>query len=69
MPKKLSEKIGRKTKRVSFDLYAPEVKTVSLTGDFNRWDINYTPMKKDRGGNWKVTVNLEPGRYEYRFWV
>ena len=26
-------------------------------------------MKKDKKGIWKVSVPLEPGRYEYRFWV
>ena len=52
------------TKGVS---YRP--KGVSLAGNFNCWDVNETQMKKDEKGNWKVTVDLPPGRHEYRFWV
>ena len=26
-------------------------------------------MKKDAQGNWSTTVDLKPGRYEYRFVV
>ncbi|NIS59833.1 MAG: glycoside hydrolase [Proteobacteria bacterium] len=69
MAKKLSNITSRKAKRVRFDLYAPEGNRVSLAGDFNHWDVNDTPMKSDSKGNWKVSVNLQPGRYEYRFWV
>jgi len=63
MPKK------SKTKRVRFELHAPQAQSVSLAGDFNCWDVNETQMKKESKGNWKVTVDLEPGRHEYRFWV
>jgi len=52
-----------------FAFPAPEAQTVSLRGDFNDWDAFANPMKKDKKGIWKVTVNLKPGRYEYRFFV
>lgn len=58
-----------KTKRVRFSLHGPEAQGVSLAGDFNCWDVNETRMKKDDKGNWKVSVDLPPGRHEYRFWV
>lgn len=57
------------TKRVRFELEAPEATSVHLAGDFNAWDTRRTSMKKDQKGVWKVSVNLEPGRYEYRFFV
>ncbi|UCD72425.1 MAG: hypothetical protein JSW70_02265, partial [Syntrophobacterales bacterium] len=38
-------------------------------GDFNSWDVSILPMKKGSQGTWKNTVDLPPGRYEYRFWV
>jgi len=69
MPQKPSKQPRTKTKRVRFDLHAPEAQKVTLAGNFNWWDVNSLPMKKDRQGTWKVSVPLERGRYEYRFWV
>ena len=69
MPRKSSKKPSPETKNVRFELFAPEAKAVSLTGDFNDWDVNSLPMKRDRQGTWKASVKLKPGRHEYRFWV
>jgi len=63
------EKAKAKTKKVRFDLYAPEAERVSLAGDFNGWDINNLPLKRDHKGTWEAAFALPPGRYEYRFWV
>ena len=57
------------TAKNQFVFPAPEAQKVSLVGDFNNWDTLANPMKKDKNGIWKVTVNLKPGRYEYRFLV
>ncbi|MDX2006370.1 MAG: pullulanase-type alpha-1,6-glucosidase [Meiothermus sp.] len=50
--------------------YAPpgglEVRTVSLRGQFNNW--GETPMLKE-GNLWGVTVDLQPGRYQYKFFI
>jgi 1,4-alpha-glucan branching enzyme len=67
MPRKKSKESN--TKRVRFSLQAPEAESVSLAGDFNGWDVNSLPMKRDTKGGWKANVDLEPGRYEYRFCV
>lgn len=64
MPKEKTTK-----KRVNFSFYAPEAKSVSLAGDFNNWDVNSTPLKKDAKGMWKKSLSLAPGRYEYKFFV
>ena len=69
MPQKLSKQPRTKTKRVRFELHAPEAQNATLAGNFNWWDVNSLPMKKDKQGTWKVSVALEPGKYEYRFWV
>ena len=69
MKKKLSEKAKPKTKKVRFSLSAPEAGRVFLAGDFNHWDIDTLPMKKDHKGTWEASFILPPGRYEYRFWV
>ena len=69
MAKKANQKTGSRTNIVRFDFQAPDAQIVSLAGDFNGWDVNALLMKKDKKGNWKANVNLEPGRYEYRFYA
>jgi hypothetical protein len=42
--------------------------TVHLAGEFNGWDPAAMPMADDDGdGVWTVTLELPPGRYEYKF--
>ncbi|MEW6381991.1 MAG: isoamylase early set domain-containing protein [bacterium] len=57
-----------KRKRVYFTFHSPEAHNVSLVGDFNNWDYTQS-MKKDKDGNWKARLDLEPGRYQYRYLV
>jgi hypothetical protein len=55
--------------RVSFRLpaeVAPGECSVHVTGDFNGWEIDSTPMTRLKNGDYGVTVDLETGR-EYRF--
>jgi 1,4-alpha-glucan branching enzyme len=66
---KLYAEAKPKTKKVRFNLYAPEAKRVFLAGDFNNWDIDKLPMKKEQKGAWEASFALPTGRYEYRFWV
>ncbi len=43
---------------------------VTLVGDFNDWDPEATPMTRLKNGEYKATVDLEPGReYGYRFLI
>ncbi len=56
------------TKRtVTFEYFDPEATVVTLVGDFNGWDPQRRPLKRDAGGLWKGRVRLEPGRYQYKF--
>jgi 1,4-alpha-glucan branching enzyme len=55
--------------KIKFEYSAPEAKGVSLVGNFNQWNSQANPMKKDKKGIWKATLPLEPGRYEYRFFA
>ncbi len=45
MKKKLSEEAKPKTKKVRFNLYAPEAERAFLAGDFNNWDVNNLPVR------------------------
>lgn len=58
-----------KTKNTEFKFYAPTAKRVSIAGSFNNWDNNAINAKKDTKGNWAAKVKLQPGRYEYKFFV
>jgi cyclomaltodextrinase / maltogenic alpha-amylase / neopullulanase len=50
--------------------YKPEgtPKTVNLFGTFNGWNRSNLVMQKE-GDFYKISVPMEPGRYEYRFYV
>ncbi|MEW6230615.1 MAG: glycogen-binding domain-containing protein, partial [Bacillota bacterium] len=40
-----------------------------VRGSFQGWDeADMVPMTKDAEGNWRVTVELLEGEYEYKFW-
>ncbi len=45
---------------------AADARNVMVVGDFNNWDINAYPMKRDKNGNFQTTLELTSGR-EYRF--
>jgi 1,4-alpha-glucan branching enzyme len=55
--------------KVTFTLaedIANSANRVNLAGDFNNWDVETIPMKKLKGGDYSVSINLEKGR-EYQF--
>lgn len=52
--------------------YKPKGKhqKVNLFGQFNSWDRNNLPMSDDNGdGVYEIKIPLDPGRYEYKFFV
>lgn len=55
-----------KDKTIEFHLSMPQAQSVAVAGTFNNWDTKRHPLQKD-GTNWKTSVSLAPGRYEYRF--
>jgi 1,4-alpha-glucan branching enzyme len=58
-----------KTKKTTFQISAPDAKTVRLLGDFNGWNPESHPMKKGKTGNWKIDVSLPPGTYQFRYFI
>lgn len=59
-----------KIKKVSFSLLAPQAKRVTIAGNFNKWDANNAPLiKSNKEGLWKRELDLESGKYEYKFVV
>ena len=57
--------------KVTFTLtkdIANTAKQISLTGDFNYWDVESIPMKKLKGGEFSVSIDLKQGReYEFKY--
>jgi hypothetical protein len=54
---------------VRFSFQGPDAASVSLAGDFNRWNVNEHIMKKEANGIWSVEIPLKPGAYNYMFVV
>jgi hypothetical protein len=53
----------------SFTLYEPRAMEVFVAGCFNDWNPFATPLQRDDAGMWSCTIELGPGRHEYRFVV
>ncbi len=69
MPGKSKTKMKNSKKKVTFEFLASEANEVYLAGDSNNWNTRAHPMKKDKDGRWEITLPLEPGKYEYRFFI
>ena len=47
-----------------------EVENVYLVGEFNNWEEAATPMKRNKKGVYRATLDLEPERqYHFRYLV
>ena len=66
-PKRAAERPVEKP--VDFVLAMPHAQSAAVAGTFNNWDPKRTPLRKEPSGDWKTTLWLPPGRYEYRFVV
>ena len=54
---------------VEFTLKAPTARVVNLAGEFNGWSPTASPLRKRSSGEWAITLQLKPGRYQYKFIV
>lgn len=43
--------------------------TLHVTGDFNNWSLPGIPLEQTDDATWQTTLDLPPGRYEYRLRV
>ncbi|MDH4321890.1 MAG: isoamylase early set domain-containing protein [Desulfobulbaceae bacterium] len=62
-------KTKKTTPTTEFTITAPDAKEVFLVGEFNDWCGDDLRMRRFKGGVFKKSVKLSPGRYEYRFVV
>ena len=56
-------------KPVNFICAASDAHRVTLAGDFNDWDLEACPMKRQPDGNWLVQISLTHGHHHYQFIV
>jgi 1,4-alpha-glucan branching enzyme len=57
------------SKPVNFICVAPSARRVCLAGDFNGWDPETHPMRRQPDGAWLLQVPLHHGHHQYRFLV
>lgn len=59
--------------RVTFTLpreAAPKAEAVCVIGEFNDWSRDATPMKRQKNGDFSVSLDLETGRsYRFRYLI
>ncbi len=63
----LTRNTGKRAQNFAFT--APGAMSVQLVGDFTQWQQNAINMQKDPDGVWRISVELKPGTYHYRFLV
>ena len=54
---------------ITFSLAAPQAREVFLAGEMTDWDAGKRAMRRDAAGVWRVTLDLEPGQWLYKFVV
>jgi hypothetical protein len=57
------------TPKVTFRFLGPDARHVSLSGTFNSWATDGVPLGRQTDGLWATSLDLAPGRYEYKFVV
>lgn len=53
--------------RVEFRFYRPQATQVFVSGTFNGWRTDATPLRRDRDGWWRATLAFSPGVHEFRY--
>lgn len=59
----------RMQKPVNFYFTAPGAQSVSIVGDFNDWQPNAHPMRRQTDGTWTAQLALHHGHHQYQYLV
>ena len=55
---------------VIFQVQAPEAREVYVAGEFNNWQLDsFACLERDERGTWKRQIPLNPGSYQYKYFV
>lgn len=63
----LQEISSAEEKSVEFRIYLPNIKTLSLVGDFNDWNPEHDILQKGEDGIFRLRKKLRPGGYVYKY--
>jgi len=58
--------------KITFSLIDKDhnIKNVRIPGDFNNWDMNCEPMKKQKNNVYSKSITLESGKsYQFRYLI
>jgi MazG family protein len=66
---KARERASLPSKMINFAFHAPQASGVVIAGTFNNWSQDTDRLERGPDGVWRTTIELKPGRYEYRFVV
>jgi hypothetical protein len=69
MPGTRSKSSLRGTRPVAVIVQALHAEEVVITGDFTGWSPEGIPLTRGSGGEFRGTLSLEPGQYQYRLRV
>ena len=61
--------INAETKPIEFSCYASEAQAVFVAGTFNDWLPEATPLTRQWGGRWQITLPLPLGHHEFKYIV
>ena len=64
-----SQTIAKEDRLVEFRLSNTRAQSVSVGGTFNQWNSLSFRLTRDGQWNWRGSLRLKPGRYQYRFFV
>ncbi|MDD5253222.1 MAG: AAA family ATPase [Candidatus Omnitrophica bacterium] len=56
-----------KLNEITLTVKAPEAKEVYLAGEFNNWKLDENSRMEQNNGSWSKRINLNSGKYRYRF--
>jgi len=56
-------------KGFAFRTWAPHAKSVTLTGDFNKWDKKKHQMEAEEGGHWYIEIPNAKNGQKYKFLI
>jgi alpha-amylase/alpha-mannosidase (GH57 family) len=68
-PKVVADPAHEDRAAVQFSLPDRGYTSAALVGDFNGWSKDAHPMQKDASDVWTVTLSIQPGIYQYLFFV
>ncbi len=66
----MAKSVSKGKRRITFEIEAPPGSVVAVAGSFNDWDPQRKALVDKTGtGNYRGTLMLDKGTYEYKFVV